>query len=104
MPDELRSKKLASLIVVLAALLVFFVVYALLSIWVDISDAVAVAVTTVINAMGLGHQVSQGAVDRASAQAGTYRVPTSLPSAPPAPLQSPTSDSSAPVASGSHIP
>ena len=95
LPDELRSKKLLSLVLVLLALLLFFVVYAILSIWVDISDAVAVAVTTVINAMGLGHQASQGAVDRASAQAGTYRPvqPTPVAPAPPPP-----------GSTGSHIP
>ena len=93
LPDELRSKKLLSLVLVLLALLLFFVVYAILSIWVDISDAVAVAVTTVINAMGLGHQASQGAVDRASAQAGTYRQPTPVAPAPPPP-----------GSTGSHIP
>lgn len=101
LPDELKSKKLVSMIIVLAALIVFFIVYAILSIWVDISDAVAVAVTTVINAMGLGHQASQGAVDRASAQNGTYRMtyPPIAPSVPPAPLHGPTGG-----ISDSHVP
>ena len=31
-------------------------------------------VPSAISTMGLGHQASQGAVDRASAQAGTYRL------------------------------
>ena len=84
-PEALQSKKLAGLIITLGILLIFFLLYAFLSIWVEISDAVAVAVTTVINAMGLGQQAAQGAVDRASAQQGTYRSPN-YPSTPrPAP-------------------
>ena len=89
------SKKLLGMGVALGALLVLFIAYVIASIWVDISDAVAVAVTSAISTMGLGHQASQGAVDRASAQAGTYRPvqPTPVAPAPPPP-----------GSTGSHIP
>ncbi len=79
------SKKLTGLAVIVLAVLAFFVIYAVVSVWVDVSDTVVVAVTQVLNALGLGHQASQGAVDRAAAQAGTYRVP------PPAAVQYPPS-------------
>ena len=72
LPDELRSRKLAGLLIVIGALFVLFTIYIVASIWVNVSDTVMTAITTSITGMGLSHQAAQATQDRAQAYSPNY--------------------------------
>lgn len=85
LPDELRSRKLAGLILGLGALLVLFVMYVIASIWSDVSDTIATAVASAITFLVGSHQGAQMMQDRAQAFSPNYPVPPSAPLVRPEP-------------------
>jgi hypothetical protein len=74
LPDELKSRKLAGLVIVLTMLVLLFVAYIVASIWVDVSDAVISVIASTMGSLGIGHQAAQSAQDRAQAYSPNHPV------------------------------